>query len=144
MAVFSATWNGIPLLYSGQELPNMKRLEFFEKDVIKWTNTYQMADFYKTLFNLQSSNPALRGGDTNVSTYLLNTTANDKILAYIRKNGKDEVLVVLNMSKEPVNFTIADEHLSGTFKNIFEGTKRDFSDGKDFNFKVSDFAVFEK
>ena len=122
----------------------MKRLEFFEKDVIKWTNTYQMADFYKTLFNLKSTNPALRGGDTNVSTYLLNTTANDKILAYVRKNGKDEVLVVLNMSKEPVNFTIADEHLSGTFKNIFEGTKRDFSHGKDFNFKVSDFAVFEK
>ena len=34
MAVFSATWNGVPLLYSGQELPNMKRLEFFEKDAI--------------------------------------------------------------------------------------------------------------
>jgi hypothetical protein len=31
MAVFSATWNGVPLLYSGQELPNMKRLEFLKK-----------------------------------------------------------------------------------------------------------------
>jgi len=144
MAVFSATWNGIPLLYSGQELPNMKRLEFFEKDVIEWNGKYEMADFYKTLLNLKSSNPALRGGDSAVSTYLLNTTANDKILAYVRKNGKDEVLVVLNFSKEPVNFSIKDENLNGTFNNVFDKTKRDFNQGKDFNFKVSDFAVFEK
>ncbi|WP_241773503.1 alpha-amylase family glycosyl hydrolase [Chryseobacterium sp. Leaf394] len=144
MAVFSATWNGIPLLYSGQELPNMKRLEFFEKDVIEWNGKYDMADFYKTLLSLKSSNPALRGGDSAVSTYLLNTTANDKILAYVRKNGEDEVLVVLNFSKEPVNFTIQDENVNGNFKNVFDKTKRDFSEGKDFNFKVSDFAVFEK
>jgi glycosidase len=122
----------------------MKRLEFFEKDVIKWSNVYQNADFYKTLLNLKSSNPALRGGDSNVTTYLLNTTVNDKILAYIRKNGNDEVLVVLNMSKDPVNFSIEDEHLSGSFKNVFEKTKRDFSNGKDFNFKPGDYAVFEK
>ncbi|UFH33208.1 alpha-glucosidase C-terminal domain-containing protein [Chryseobacterium sp. C-71] len=144
MTVFSATWNGIPLLYSGQELPNLKRLEFFEKDVIDWNGKYEMADFYKTLLNLKSSNPALRGGDSAVSTYLLNTTANDKILAYVRKYGQDEVLVVLNFSNDPVNFTIQDENLNGTFNNVFDKTKKDFNQGKDFNFKVSDFAVFEK
>lgn len=144
MAVFSVTWNGIPLLYSGQELPNLKRLEFFEKDPIEWTNDCKMADFYKTLLNLKSSNPALRGGDSNVVTYLLSTSANDKIFAYIRKNKWNEVLVVLNFSKENVEFTIDDENVSGIFKNIFDGTKRDFSNGKDFSFKVSDYAVFEK
>ncbi|MCD1118392.1 alpha-amylase family glycosyl hydrolase [Chryseobacterium turcicum] len=144
MAVFSATWNGIPLLYSGQELPNLKRLEFFEKDPIEWTNNCQMADFYTTLLNLKSSNPALRGGDSNVVTYLLNTSANDKIFAYIRKNKWNEVLVVLNFSKENVDFTIEDENVSGVFKNVFDGTKRDFNTGKNFSFKVSDYAVFEK
>ncbi|REC43322.1 alpha-amylase family glycosyl hydrolase [Chryseobacterium sp. 5_R23647] len=144
MAIFSATWNGIPLLYSGQELPNLKRLEFFEKDSIEWTNDCKMADFYKTLLNLKSSNPALRGGDSNVVTYLLNTSANDKIFAYIRKNKWNEVLVVLNFSKENVEFTIDDENVSGIFKNIFDGTKRDFNTGKNFSFKVSDYAVFEK
>lgn len=144
MAIFSATWNGIPLLYSGQELPNLKRLEFFEKDSIEWTNDCKMADFYKTLLNLKSSNPALRGGDSNVVTYLLNTSANDKVFAYIRKNKWNEVLVVLNFSKENVEFTIDDENVSGIFKNIFDGTKRDFNTGKNFSFKVSDYAVFEK
>ncbi|MBK1897566.1 alpha-amylase family glycosyl hydrolase [Chryseobacterium paridis] len=144
MAVFSATWNGIPLLYSGQELPNMKRLEFFEKDVIEWTHNYQVADFYKTLLDLKSSNSALRGGDSNVTTYLLNTTANDKILAYLRRNGNEEVLVLLNMSKEDVNFSIQDENVSGVFKNVFDGVKMDFNGNKDFDFKVSDYKVFEK
>lgn len=144
MAIFSATWNGIPLLYSGQELPNLKRLEFFEKDPIEWTNNYEMADFYKTLLDLKSSNLALRGGDSNVVTYLLNTSSNDKIFAYIRKNKWNEVLVVLNFSKEDVEFTIEDEHLSGVFKNVFDKTKRDFSNNKKFSFRVSDYAVFEK
>ena len=32
LAVFSATWNGVPLMYNGQELPLLnKRLNFFEK-----------------------------------------------------------------------------------------------------------------
>ena len=144
LAVFSATWNGVPLLYSGQELPNMKRLEFFEKDVIKWNGNNQMASFYKTLLNLKSRNPALRGGDSNVSTYLLKTSADDKILAYVRKNGKDEVLVVLNMAKEGAKFTINDNQLSGSFKNVFENTKRDFSQDKGFSMKAGEYFVFEK
>jgi glycosidase len=144
MAVFSATWNGVPLLYSGQELPNMKRLEFFEKDVIEWTKELKMADFYKTLLSLKSSNPALRGGDSAVSTYFVNTSANDKIFAYLRKNGKDEVLVLLNMSKEPVNFSVEDAQVAGKFNNVFTKAAKDLSVNKSFEFKVSDYAVFVK
>ena len=77
-------------------------------------------------------------------TYLLNTSANDKVFAYIRKNKWNEVLVVLNFSKENVEFTIEDENVAGVFKNIFDGMKRDFNTEKNFNFKVSDYAVFEK
>lgn len=144
LAVFSATWNGVPLLYSGQELPNMKRLEFFEKDVIEWNNDYKMADFYKTLLELKSTNPALRGGDSQVTTYLLKTSADDKILAYLRKNGADEVLVVLNMSKDAVRFTLEDSTLSGDFKELFTQQNRNFSADKTFDMPVSGYSVFVK
>lgn len=144
LAVFSATWNGVPLLYSGQELPNMKRLEFFEKDAIEWNGNNKMAPFYKTLLNLKSRNAALRGGDSDVTTYLLKTSADDKILAYVRKNGKDEVFVVLNMSKDAVNFSINDENISGIFKNVFDKNSRDFSEDKSFEMKAGGYAVFEK
>ena len=71
LAAFSCTWNGIPLIYSGQELPNKKRLKFFDKDNIEWTGTYEMAPFYKTMLNLHAQNPALRAGDTATHTYIL-------------------------------------------------------------------------
>ncbi|MBL0200878.1 MAG: hypothetical protein IPP81_12270 [Chitinophagaceae bacterium] len=41
LAVFSFTWNGMPLIYSGQEIPN-KGLTFFEKDSIEWNGKYQL------------------------------------------------------------------------------------------------------
>jgi len=145
LAVFSVTWNGVPLIYNGQELPlKTKRLEFFEKDPIPWTGKNELHDFYKTLLNLKSNNSALRGGDAAVTTYLLKSSADDKILAYLRKNGKDEVLTVLNMSKEAVTFKINDEHLNGSFKNVFEKTSRDFSQDKGFVMKAGDYLVFEK
>lgn len=144
LAVFSATWNGVPLLYSGQELPNTKRLEFFEKDPIKWTTNYQMADFYKTLLNLKSTNPALRGGDASVATYLINTTSNDKVFSYLRKNGEDEVLVVLNLSKEDVDLSIDDTNVNGKFKEVFTGVKRDLSADKSLSLKKGGYLVFEK
>ena len=145
LAVFSITWNGVPLLYNGQELPlRTKRLEFFEKDPIPWTGTNELHGFYKTLLNLKSSNPALRGGDPAVTTHLLNTTANDKVLAYVRKKGKDEVLTVLNMSKETVDFRIRDENISGNYKNVFENTTRDFAQDTGFLLNPGGYAVFKK
>ena len=120
LAVFSVTWNGVPLIYNGQELPlKTKRLEFFEKDPIPWTGKNELHDFYKTLLNLKSNNSALRGGDPAVTTYLLKTSADDKILAYLRKNGKDEVLTVLNMSKEAVTFKINDEKPTNKLDTIY-------------------------
>ena len=145
LAVFSVTWNGVPLLYNGQELPlKTKRLEFFTKDPIPWTGTYELHDFYKTLLNLKSDNPALRGGDPAAKTQILKTSADDKVLAYVRKNGKDEVLVVLNFSKDNVSFTIGDENVSGTFKNVFSGPVKDFSQDKSFYLPVGGYAVMEK
>lgn len=145
LAVFSVTWNGVPLLYNGQELPlRTKRLEFFEKDPIPWTGTNELEGFYKTLLTLKSNNPALRGGDEAVTTYLLQTSADDKIMAYLRKNGNDEVLTLLNMSKTPVQFTLSDENLSGSFTEIFTKEKRTFSAQNSFNLPVGGYAVFEK
>ncbi|WP_285270158.1 alpha-amylase family glycosyl hydrolase [Kaistella rhinocerotis] len=145
LAVFSITWNGVPLIYNGQELPlKTKRLEFFEKDPIPWNGTYELHDFYKTMLNLKSANTALRGGDPGATTTVLKTSADDKVLAYIRNNGNDEVLVVLNFSKENVPFTIDDLNVSGVFKNVFSGPVKDFAKDKSFYLPVGGYAVMQK
>lgn len=143
LAVFSVTWNGVPLMYSGQELPNMKRIEFFEKDVIQWTGDNQLSDFYKKLLNLKKTNPALRGGDKSVKTHMIKTSADDKILSYLRKKDNKEVLVLLNMSKTNVEFTIEDNQVSGNYSNIFGGNMS-FPKKEKIIFKPGDYLVLTK
>ncbi len=144
LAVFSFTWNGMPLIYSGQELPNKKHLKFFDKDVIEWNGQYQLHDFYKAMLTLKTNNAALRAGDSNVTTYLLTTDAPSNILAYLRKNGNSEVLVLLNMSKEKLRFEIKDAAVTGYYSNVFSKTDNDFTTEKFFEMQPWEYLVYEK
>lgn len=145
LAVFSCTWNGVPLIYSGQELPMKdKRLKFFDKDPIPWAGKYELHDFYKTLLGLHATNPALRGGDPDVTTYKLSNTADDKIFSYLRKNGADEVMVILNLSRETVRFDITDSQLSGNFKNAFSEAANNFTESKSFEMTAGEYLVYVK
>ncbi len=153
LAVFSCTWNGIPLVYSGQEIPlKEKRLQFFDRDPIPWpgnrvaqTDGLALHSFYKVLLNLHTTNPALRGGDPAVTTFKLSTTADDRVLAYLRKNGTHEVLVVLNFSDASnLHVDITDAHVTGSFSDVFSGATRDLSTTKSFVMQPYGYLVFEK
>ena len=145
LAVFSATWNGIPLLYSGQELPNKKRIGFFDKDTIQWTGKNELHDFNKILLNLHASNPALRGGDPAVQTFRIKTTDSKNVFAYLRKKGNREVLVVLNLSAENnLRLEITDENISGVFKNVFSDASNDFTKEKSFEMQAWEYLLYEK
>lgn len=145
LAVFSVTWNGIPLIYSGQELPmKSKHLEFFEKDQIPWSGKHELENFYKTLLNLKSENLALKGGDSAAETYWINTSANEKIIAYLRKNGENEVLVIINATKDFVDFKLEDGHLVGIYKNIFTHHKSELTNGFDVHLKAFGYLVWVK
>lgn len=145
LAVFSCTWNGIPLLYSGQELPNTKRLKFFDKDTIAWTGNNQLHEFYKTLLKLKANNPALRSGDPSVQTFRIKTTDPKNIFAWLRKKENHEVLVVLNLSAiKNLHFDITDEQVKGVYKNAFSGAANDFTTEKSFEMQPWEFLVYEK
>jgi alpha-amylase len=144
-AVLCATWNGIPLIYSGQELPVYDSIKFFEKDPIKWTGENKLNDFYKTLLNLHSIHPALSAADTNTKTYRIRTSDDGNIFAYLRKNGDREILVVLNLSgNNDLHFEIMEDKVSGVYKNVFSGAANDFTSEKYFEMQGWEFLVYEK
>ena len=91
-AVLCATWNGIPLIYSGEELPNFKRLSFFEKDQIEWTENVELHSFYKTLLTLKSNNKSLRAGDPDVLTQIISHPDDHRVFAYLRKHNRNVLL----------------------------------------------------
>lgn len=144
-AVLCATWNGIPLVYGGQELPLKRRLNFYNKDAIEWTSDIHLHDFYKKLLHLHASHPALPAGDDNVATYRIRTGEDSKVFAFLRRSGEKEVLVLLNLSPEnELPFEITDENVRGVFKELFSGEKKDFEAVKHINMKGWGYKVFVK
>lgn len=143
-AVFSFTWNGIPLIYSGQEMPNLKRLAFFDKDVIEWNGVYARHDFYRTLLHLHKNHPALRAGDAAAATHIINTNANDRLLVYLRKNGEAEVLTIINFSRFVIECIIQDERVNGLFSNVFTGEEEEITPGRKFMMDPWTYLVFER
>lgn len=146
-AVLCCTWNAVPLIYSGQELPNKKRLKFFDKDFIEWNGHFALHDFFKKLLELRKNNPALKTGDVNVVTYRLHTDANHFVFAFLRKHKQtnNEVLVVLNLSdiKRPL-VHITDGELEGNYTNVFTHAVKDFTAEKHFVLQPWEYQVYAR
>jgi alpha-amylase len=141
-AVLAATWNGLPLIYSGQELPYKNRLKFFDKDEIGFNGTYELHGFFKTLLNLRKTHPALAAGCSEVTTYRLPTDA-PKVFAFVRQAAGKKVLVVLNLSHEESWFQLLDEKGFGHYTEAFTGGLYHFTEKRWFQMKPWQYWVLE-
>ena len=104
-----------------------------------------MNDFYRTLTALRKRNSALRAGDDKVTTIKLQLAAGSNVLAYLRKNGKHEVAVILNLSADNLNIAVeGNEWLKGSFKNVFDGQIVDFNTAHSLALQPWDYLVLEK
>jgi len=137
-AVFSCTWPGIPLIYSGQEKPNYKRLAFFEKDFIEWEGQVELHDFYKTLLSIRKRNKALQ---EHASVLLLKTDHAD-ILAYLCRRQADKVLVLLNLGKGDASFEIDHPAISGEYHELFTGKIKNLQRRECFAFHAGEYHVY--
>ena len=144
LTVFNCTWNGLPMIYSGEEIPNQKRLKFFDKDVIEWNDKYELHDFYKTLLALRKNNAALRTADPAVTTFHIITEGGKNIMAFLRKNDHDEVLVFLNLSKEKTGFIIKDQLINGTYTNVFTKANVGLVPDSFIEMQPWDYLLFER
>jgi glycosidase len=128
MAVLSFTIPGMPLIYSGQEAGLNKRLKFFEKDTINWSDL-SMQQFYEELIKLKKSDEALWNGMAGGPIQILTTSDPARILAFSRAKDGNQVVAVFNMSAEPVDATIelpeavnCKEYFSGEKVKLEKGT----------------------
>ena len=142
LAVFSCTWEGLPLIYSGQEIPNKKRLKFFDKDTIQWTAKNELHDFYKTLLQLRRANPALQC--VNSPAARVHTTADDHIFCFARKNGDHELIVLLNFSALDLKFELRSENIKGKYKNVFNKDVYQFPAEKHLELNAWNYLVLSK
>ncbi|MBC7851226.1 MAG: 1,4-alpha-glucan branching protein [Chitinophagaceae bacterium] len=138
LAVFSCTWPGIPLIYSGQEKPNLKRLEFFEKDFIDWEGESELNDFYKTLLSIRKHNKALQ---ENASVIVL-PSHHPEVLVYLCRRQHDRVLVMMNLGKENAAFYFDHPAVASMYRDLFTGKSITICRKQEFSFAPGEYAVY--
>jgi glycosidase len=139
-AVLSFTYPGVPLIYNGEEAGNEKKLSLFEKVEIDWTKNLEFRAFYQVLAALRSSHIALRRGD-----YVpVVNSADGKVLTFVRQLGNDQVLVVLNLSRDQRSCEVAVPMFkSSQFVEYFTKTPVSSSNGHlSLDMKGLDYKVF--
>ncbi|MEO8172446.1 MAG: alpha-amylase family glycosyl hydrolase [Sediminibacterium sp.] len=119
----------MPLVYSGQEEPVLRSIQFFEKDPMGFAK-YERAPFYKKLLELHSSTAAL---SPDASFTRLHTNVDDKIYAYAREKDGKKVVVLLNFSNAVQTFTITNDALvTGDPTDVFSGARISIKTGNQF------------
>jgi glycosidase len=129
----------LPLVYSGQEEPVLRAIPFFEKDTILFKQLGRTA-FYQTLHRLRKNNAALQ---PNAAGHFLATSLPEQVLAFTRDNGKSKVLVLVNLSAQPVTFQVKDANLAGKARNIFSNSTESLTPGANFALDAWGYRVYE-
>jgi glycosidase len=97
------TLPGVPMIYTGEEVANDRKLSLFQKTPVDWTRPRDMGDLWKFLIGIRHSHLALSRGDM----LRVPSTPESDVFSFFRAAGTDKVLVVLNFSSEPREASLA-------------------------------------
>ena len=107
-----------PLLYTGQEASMRKRLRFFEKDTVDWSDT-SAAPFYRALFQLKHRDTVLWNGAFGGNQRELQNDGGDRVYAFTRSRGTHSIVVAVNFGDAPSHMTYSGLTLPGAYTDLF-------------------------
>lgn len=140
--VLAFTWQGIPMIYNGQEDGLSQRLDFFEKSPIKWKGMAKQ-NFFSRLCTLHHFNQALWAGKAGGRLQKIPTDADDKVYAFTREKNGDRVVVILNLSKERTTVTLRPgSDAIGPYANVFGRSTLQLTREITLNLKPWEYMVF--
>ncbi|MFT4203918.1 MAG: alpha-amylase family glycosyl hydrolase [Chitinophagaceae bacterium] len=142
-AVFTFLFPGIPLIYSGQELPNYKRLAFFEKDHIDWNDDApQLQGFYQAMLHLRKQNPCFH---TTATYRAIAVSHCNDTLAFALQQDNNQVLVLFNFSHSETHMVpVQTEYLAGQYTSLFSGISYDLQNSETFCIEPGGYLVYVK
>ncbi len=142
-AVFTMLYASVPLIYSGQELPNYKKLQFFEKDEIGWTEDLQLQSFYRCLLLLRKRNPAFANLKA-ANIYIDELLIEKNIFSMLIKSEEDVVLCTINFNKVSTLEYIIFDATPGYYREIFSGNEVILNKSFAFEKEAGGFCILEK
>ena len=120
MAALTFVLPGMPLIYSGQEAGLNKRLEFFEKDEIDWSNL-EMQQFYEKLVDLKLNNEALWNGSAGSDIHFFHMVNNNNLIAFGRETENNKVVGIFNLSANKLSNAVSCKMMDGNYTNALTG-----------------------
>lgn len=110
------TLPGVPMIYTGEEVANDRKLDLFDKVDVDWSRPRELGEIFQKLFVLRRDNKALSSG----KMVRLESTFPNDVYAFARIAEDDAVLVVLNFGSEArfVRVTVPIESIFGPRKRI--------------------------
>lgn len=116
--VFMFTLDGVPLLYNGMEVGDATESgdpALFYEIPIFWQPKERppLRSIYKHLIQLRKDHAALRSHDLT----WLDNSAESSVVAFTRRGGSEEFLVLINFSNRPVNGSVTVAN-AGDFKQV--------------------------
>lgn len=142
-AVLTCVIPDMPLVYTGQEAGNTKRLSFFDKDTVEWKE-YELFDIYSKLFQLKKNNKSLFNGDRGGEMTFLQGSNKENIFAFTRTSDKDKILAIFNLSDQSLVFELTGESLQGSYKNYFTGKLESFVSKETFKLNPWEYRIYTK
>jgi glycosidase len=122
-AVFTFTFPGIPLVYSGQEAAMDKRLRFFDKDTIPWGG-FVLEPFYTTLMQLKKTDNLIASGDSSGVFTKVATDKDKQVYCFLREKGGRKMFVLLNFSEADQKIALRGDAFYGDYQELFTGEKK--------------------
>ena len=127
-AVFTFTFPGIPMVYSGQEAAMNRRLRFFDKDTIPWGG-YVLADFYSKLMHLKKNNDLVASGDSGGSFIKVPAGRDRQTYSFLRVKGDRKLFVLLNFSDADQVMLPEGTAFRGHYRELFTGQEKEWKPG---------------
>lgn len=118
MAALTFLWpQGMPLLYTGQEVGYDHTFAFFEHDPIP-AGAYRENEttrLYRRLAALRRENPALQSGERGGEVIEIRNNAEDCLLSWVREAEGNRVVALLNLSP----YTIHADFNTGIYAGVY-------------------------
>ena len=137
MSVFTFFYPfSVPLIYSGQEIPNKKRLSFFGKDAIDWEIPMDLFDFYKTLCTQRKALPFL--------SRIEFIDTDKKVISFKSYEGNQFILVLFNFEVDKITFEYQlSSNENGEYIDLFTTEKMIFKNQIKIELEPGDFLVLK-
>lgn len=113
-SVITTYYNGVPLIYTGQEVGRVSTVPFFSNSPINWTVNLDMQQNYRDMLSFYSQSAVSRYGTA------VPYTAND-VVCFKKVLNANQVLVIANVRNNTTNYSIPTALLNSTWTNALTG-----------------------